>query len=150
MSEVTDVREYVECADALMANKSMQKSIKALYEGSKQAAHDKHKVITTEEKSKLEPLVEAEKTLKVGMTEWRNKTLADEIDACHEGVSAVPDIPGIKFREYWHYELEDASAVPAKFLMVNEKAIKEFARSTRGNIEVAGINFIKKTEIASS
>ena len=150
MSEIESVKEYIESADALMSNKAFQKNIKVMYEGSKKQAYDKHKAITTEEKDQLKTLIEVEKTLKVDMVGWRNKTLADEIKSGHEGISAVPDIPGIKFREYWHYELEDVSAVPAKFLIVDDKAIKEFARSTRGNIDVAGIKFIKKTELASS
>lgn len=150
MSEIESVAGYIKSADSLMSNKSLQKNIKALYEGSKKQAYDKHKAITTEEKAQLKTLIEVEKKLKVGMAGWRNKILADEIASGFEGVSAVPDIPGIKFREYWHYELVDVSAVPAKFLIVDDQAIKDFARSTRGNIDVAGIKFIKKTELASS
>ena len=144
------VADYIDSAGVLAGNKRTQKEIKQSFEIPKQEAHAAHRAITTAEKEELSPLVEKEKDLKEKMIEWRNATLQYEIDNRHEGVSIVPDIPGIKFREYWHFELADAADVPREFLMLDEKKIKEFARSTRGNIEVAGINFIKKTEIASS
>lgn len=67
--------------------------------------------------------------------------------------SPVADVEGASARKTWKAELVDMDAliaaaspgsVAASFLQFNEQAANNFARSTKGKVEVAGIRFFEE------
>ena len=55
---------------------------------------------------------------------------------------------GISTREIWKAKIINESSVPREFLIVNQKALDAFARSTKGKIKVSGVEFYSEKSVA--
>jgi len=47
----------------------------------------------------------------------------------------------------WKYRVIDLKKVPREWMMINDKALGQFARSTKGQVEVEGIEFYSESNI---
>jgi hypothetical protein len=74
--------------------------------------------------------------------------VAAEIEALHSQVVTQIDSQRVSgARRTWTFEIEDASKVPAQFLIVNEKAIREAVRS--GAREIPGIKIYQEVSVVA-
>lgn len=64
--------------------------------------------------------------------------------------SKTPVIKGQHFTRTWKARVVDVKAVPREWLVVNEQALQAFARSTKGAVQVAGVEFYEETSLASA
>ena len=61
----------------------------------------------------------------------------------------VASFSGIKYRTAWKARVTDASAIPREWMVVNEQALQAFARSTKGAVAVAGVEFYAEKTMAA-
>jgi hypothetical protein len=60
-----------------------------------------------------------------------------------------PSAQGLSFREVYSFEVEDVNAIPREFMIPNDTAIGAFIRTTKGNVNIAGIKIIvNKTAVS--
>lgn len=64
--------------------------------------------------------------------------------------SAAPVVSGQSIRKTWTAKVVNLELVPREFMVVNEKALDAFAKSTKGAVKVAGVEFVEVSSIASS
>lgn len=64
--------------------------------------------------------------------------------------SVTPVISGQSIRKTWTARVVNAAIVPREWLTVNEAALKAFAKSTKGAVPVAGVEFYEESSLASS
>jgi hypothetical protein len=55
--------------------------------------------------------------------------------------STTPKTKGITHVEDWHFEIVDAKQIPRKYLIVDEKAIKQEATTLKERAEIPGVRF---------
>lgn len=63
---------------------------------------------------------------------------------------AVPKIDGIKTRKVWKFSIMDADLIPRSFMIPNEQAIGNYARTMQGNARIPGIEFYSEDVISAS
>lgn len=56
-------------------------------------------------------------------------------------VRPVPRVEGIKTRIVWKFRIVDAAQIPREYMMPNETMLGSIARSTKGAVKVAGVEF---------
>lgn len=97
---------------------------------------------------------EAERLRKQGLeeaAEMRRQAAKEEAEL----VTSVPvaQVPnkaktnGSYRPEVWDFEITDTAAVPRQFLMVDEKKLRAYAKSTKGKAVVAGVRFVDKGKL---
>ena len=57
---------------------------------------------------------------------------------------------GVSSREVWKYRITDPALLPREYLIPNDALLSGFARSTKGNIPVAGVEFYAESVLAVS
>lgn len=57
---------------------------------------------------------------------------------------------GVSSREVWKYRITDIHALPREYMIPNDAMLSAFARSTRGQIPVAGVEFYTEEVLAVS
>jgi hypothetical protein len=60
-------------------------------------------------------------------------------------VTAPPKVAGVSFREEWTYEIVNAWAVPAEYLMVDEKKLAAVVRAMGASCRIPGIRTFTRT-----
>ena len=63
--------------------------------------------------------------------------------------SKMPDIAGVSFRKTWKARVINEDILPRKFLIPNIKMLNDFAKATKGQIQVEGVEFYPE-EITSA
>lgn len=63
--------------------------------------------------------------------------------------SAAPVIAGQSIRKTYKANVIDVDAVPREWMVVNLDALNAFARSTKGAVKVAGVEFVEVESLAS-
>ncbi len=56
--------------------------------------------------------------------------------------------PDASTRKIWRHRIVNAALVPREFLIVNETALAAFAKSTKGQTAVAGVEFFEESSLA--
>jgi KTSC domain len=64
--------------------------------------------------------------------------------------STVPKVRGLTHREDWTWDLVDLSQVPRKYLMLDERALNNEAKTLKGRAEVPGIRFYDRGSVSVS
>lgn len=69
--------------------------------------------------------------------------------AISEKVETVPIRTGLSFSEEWSYELVDLSQVPEEYLMLNDRAVKNYIKSYKKEKpkDVPGLRFFRKSKV---
>ena len=64
--------------------------------------------------------------------------------------SVIPVINGQNIVKRWRAKVVNVDAVPREWMIVNQSALDAFARSTKGAVKVAGVEFVESANLASS
>jgi len=64
--------------------------------------------------------------------------------------SVRPVVAGQSLRKTWKARVVNLAIVPREWLVVNEPALQAFARSTKGAVQIAGVEMYEETGLASS
>ena len=63
---------------------------------------------------------------------------------------ATPKIQGISTRQIWKYRIVDAGSVPDEYKIINEAMLGSLARSTKGAVEVPGVEFFPEDVMSAT
>lgn len=63
--------------------------------------------------------------------------------------SEAPKVEGISIRKTWRARVVNAKAISREWLIVNEKALQAFARSTKGTVKVDGVEFFEEASMSA-
>jgi len=63
--------------------------------------------------------------------------------------SKVEKVAGIATKTIWKFRITDLSQLPKEYMLPNEKLLGEVARSTKGSLEVPGIEFYSENILAA-
>jgi|ERR1041384_2634771 hypothetical protein len=63
--------------------------------------------------------------------------------------SEPPKIAGQSVREYWLFEIEDASLIPREYLMPDTARIRKFVNAMKGEMPIPGVRIYSEKRIAS-
>lgn len=61
----------------------------------------------------------------------------------------APSIAGQSVREVWQFQIVDASLIPRKYLVPDEKMLGQIARAMKAQAEVPGVRFYSEKRVAS-
>jgi len=100
------------------------------------------------EQDRLLKLAESRKT-EAKREEYREAAAA-VIAPVVQVASTTPVIAGQSIRKTWRARVVNQALVPREWLVVNEKALDAFARSTSGAVQIAGVEMYQETTLASS
>lgn len=100
------------------------------------------------ERERLEK--EAAKLKTPELREQRMEQAAAVVAPVVEVASVRPVVTGQSIRKTWRARVVDAKAVPREWLVVNDTALQAFARSTKGAVPVAGVEFFEEASLASA
>ncbi|GJQ59753.1 MAG: hypothetical protein D8M57_13070 [Candidatus Scalindua sp. AMX11] len=69
----------------------------------------------------------------------------------------VPIVPpkvekakGVSFKEIWKFKIIDVKKIPRQYLVVDEKTLGNIARSTKGKVNIPGVEFYPEKSVAGS
>lgn len=62
----------------------------------------------------------------------------------------VAQVSGVSTTMVWDFRIVDESIIPREFLLVNESAIRNIGKSTKGKARVPGVEFFEKPQVAAS
>jgi len=150
---VDSPKAFVKGAEALAVIKYTKKKVVNALKVQKQNAHKVHSAICKYEAKLSEPLDHAEDLMKQKMSDWyvNQKEIEDtKIENGEVCVSVIPETPNIGVRENWKAEIIDESKIPQKFWSVDKKKLAEYAKQTKGVIEVGGVEFSKGITIINN
>ena len=63
---------------------------------------------------------------------------------------AVAQVKGVTTRMEWDFKIVDIAKIPREYLMVNEIAIRNLGKNTKGRINIPGVEFFEKPVVAAS
>lgn len=88
---------------------------------------------------------------KLKTPELKEERLAEAESVAAPVIALAPTVPktsGVATRTTWKARVVDVAAVPREWMTVNEKALDAFARSTKGSVAVAGVEFYSEQSLA--
>lgn len=109
-----------------------------------------------EEKARKEQeklLAQAAKAAEQGKTEKADMLLdkAENVQAFVPVIQAVETkVAGVSTRKVWKYRIVDVNKLPREYMVPNDAMLSAFAKSTQGNIPVAGVEFYSEAVLAVS
>ena len=129
---------------------------KEYFKPRKQKAKEVHQAWVKAEKESIKPFEEAKKIINTKMTAYLNmkqkeidkkleatKKEAEEKGINPELVSISDSLPEGHKRVTYKFKVENFSAVPDEYKLIDERALGELARKTKGEAKVEGIRFYK-------
>lgn len=96
---------------------------------------------------------QAQKAIEAGKEEKASALLekADEVQVFVPIVQTVETkTAGVSTRKVWKYRITDVNLLPREYMVPNEALLSGLARSTQGNIPVAGVEFYAEDVLAVS
>lgn len=96
-------------------------------------------------------LAEAERLEKAGEVEAAEQVI-EAPPVVHVPIveSEVPKIKGVSMRTTWKARVINVAAVPREWMIPNQQSLDAFARSTKGNSTIPGVEFDEVQTVASS
>jgi len=138
--------------DVLTAAETAYKKSMVTYvvEQDRKKREEEAKLEREAEKRRIELEKQAKKHEEKGNIE-KAQERAELADAVMPAVSGIqtPKAAGVFMREIWKYRIVDDKIIPREFLIVNEKLLGEMARSTKGVVPVAGVEFYSEKVLAA-
>jgi hypothetical protein len=58
-------------------------------------------------------------------------------------------VAGVSMRQSWDFEITDMAKVPLKYMVVNEKMVKDEIRAAAGAVKIPGIKVVQNTSVAA-
>ena len=129
---VTDQGSYEEAARSLLEIVALRDEVKELYADQVATAHAAHKAAVAERKQYDGPLAEAEASLREQLG----------------GYEPEQECAWLSHRVTYGFEVEDIERVPRQFLVLDEKKLKEVARSQGDAFAVPGLRPVRVTSVA--
>jgi len=151
--EVDSPAQFSKAARALSVIKYAKKKLVSMLKPQKQAAHKVHSDICEYESKLAKPLDHAEDLMKSKMVHWyteQKKLEESSIDSGEIHVSVIPDAENIGWQEIWKAEIVNESLIPQRFWVVDTKKLSAFAKTNKGLVEVAGVEFTKGMTIKNN
>ena len=97
------------------------------------------------EKEKLEKAAKrAEKKGDIDRAEELRETKEQVHEQAGEIQSSISKISGINIRKDWDFVVIDKKQVPEEYKIINEKALRAMAKTTKGTAQIPGVKFIQK------
>lgn len=146
---ITSADQLPEARDILNAIADKKKAVVEMLADPKKKAHEAHKAITKLEKDLVEPLDGLDKIIRSALGKFAEEEERKRLAALREAeelarvveemggfddddtpaVAVAPAAPkvgisGLSFRNEWKFRVIDASLVPERFKMVNERAVQ--------------------------
>ena len=63
--------------------------------------------------------------------------------------SEAPKTEGISYRKVWKYRITDEAQIPRKYLIVDERKIRQVVKALGGDAEIPGVEVFSEDEIAA-
>ena len=73
---------------------------------------------------------------------------AEQVIAPIVQVVKVEKVAGASTRKIWKARIVDADIIPREWMVVNEKALNAFVKSTKGAVKIAGVEFYSESQLA--
>ena len=134
--KVVDQASYNWAKETLEKIKASEKRVKAHYKPLKQAAHQAHKTITSQENLDLSPHKEIEKILKEKMGAFLDKYKKDDVD---KGES-------VTIKNRWDYIIINESEIPRHYMTPNAELIRAAVKA-QGKLAEQSIPGIEVKEL---
>jgi len=80
----------------------------------------------------------------------REETAAAVVAPVVTVASVQPEIKGQHITKTWKARVVNAALVPREWMVINQSALDAFARSTKGAVQIAGVEMYEETGLASS
>ena len=64
--------------------------------------------------------------------------------------AAKPKVAGVNTVTRWKYRITDDKLIPREYLIVNEKILQALATSSKGSLQVPGVQFYSETDVSAS
>lgn len=148
--EVGNHEQYENLCELLKKVKGKEKEIKTFFKEPKAEAYATHKEISRLEKEMLDKLAKFETTAKVAVGEYllkleKARTVENPID--------VPAVKGVSASDVFKFEITDENLIPnelggVKLWIVDQKAIGELIKLTKGTLEIPGVKIIKEKQVS--
>jgi hypothetical protein len=95
-------------------------------------------------------LKEAERLEAEGQTEAAEQVVsAPVVTPVVAAPTPAPKAEGISTRKVWRFRINDANAIPRQYMVPNEKAIAEYARSMKGQANMPGVEFYAEDVVSA-
>jgi hypothetical protein len=95
-------------------------------------------------------LAHAEALADAGDNAGADRVLDQPLVVAPVPVVAAPKVEGVSVRERWTYRIVDEALIPRNYLTVDEKRLGQLARSTKGTVNVPGVEFYNAASVAVS
>jgi hypothetical protein len=140
------------------AEKSMKRAMLKYTEEERRRAEEeeaRQRRIAKEEADRRAEVLrqEAEKATAEGDEEGAQRLIekAAEVPISTPMVRAeVPKVRGISVSKVWKYRIVDETLIPRRFLVVDKEALGQYARATKGQDPVAGVEFYSEDAMSAS
>ena len=135
-----------------MAERSVKAKINAWDQNQERIRQEEQRKLqaAADEKARKERLRLEAQAAKLKTPELKAERLemADEVVAPVVTVAPVEKVSGTAKSKIWKARVVDVSMVPREWMTVNESALNAFARSTKGVVPVAGVEFYAESNLS--
>ena len=148
--EIETAEQYENLAGLLKQVKGKEKEIKAFFKEPKAEVYATYKAISQLEKEMLDKLAKFEKTAKAAVGEYLLKL--EEAHTVDNPVE-IPTVKGVSASDVFKFEITDENLIPdelggVKLWVVDQKAIGELIKITKGTLEIPGVKIIKEKQVS--
>jgi len=133
---INDQLSYGQAGEMLKTVKALAKKVKETFDPICEKANAAHKEATGKRKEHQQPLVDAEKLIKLKMLEY-------------SGENEVQKIAGVSISDNWDIVIEDESKIPRKYMIPDVKTLKNIAKASKNTLKIAGIKFVNNRNMAT-
>lgn len=132
---VSNEIEYNHAADMIKLVKNLTKKVKETFDPICSATNKAHKESTAKRKEHQQPLIDAEKIIKLKMLEY-------------SGENEVQKVAGISNTSKWVAKVVDISKVPRKYMLVDQKTLDAIAKASKDLIKIPGVEFVEEKNMS--
>jgi endo-alpha-1,4-polygalactosaminidase (GH114 family) len=97
-----------------------------------------------QERKRIQLESQAQKAEAAGKSE-KAQSLFERAESVHVPVQVVqktpPKVGGVKFVPQWKYRVVDASKIPVKYMVINDRMLSDIAKAGKGMVDVPGVEF---------
>lgn len=161
--KITDSKTLAGATEIVRWIRGVQDEIRGTFRPHIQMANQQHKSLIATEKRFLDPLAQAELTLKSKIGEYNRQVEADrraaeelarELSTPAEQVQAVFEVPkprGLSEQTHWKFRIVDESLLPREYLMPDTGKIGGVIRAAKGTVTIPGVEaYAEKSTVVRS
>ena len=171
---ITSEKDFVIAGEWLISNKEMQKKVKDHFEEERAEKYAAYKAVTDTIKTYIDALEKAEKVVKKQLAAYqaeqdrirrekeeamRLERMKQEEEARKAGLAEIMPEPvyspepelakveGLSFVENWTFEITNASALPAEYLLPDDKKIRAVVKAMKGDTNIPGVRAYAEKQV---